>query len=88
VTAGIAATFPEISDIEGDCRFRNCKHESEPGCAVQAGIAAGEIDPERLKRFQKLSREDAQATETIAEAHARGRKFGKMVKAAQARKKR
>jgi ribosome biogenesis GTPase len=55
---------------------------------VQAGIAAGEIDPERLKRFQKLSREDAQATETIAEAHARGRKFGKMVKAAQARKKR
>ncbi len=88
VAAGIAATFPEISDVEGDCKFRDCKHDGEPGCAVQAGIAAGDIDPERLKRFQKLVREDAQATETIAQAHARGRKFGKMVKAAQARKKR
>lgn len=88
VAAGIAATFPEISEVEGNCRFRNCEHVSEPGCAIQAGIAAGDIDPERLKRFQKLVREDTQATETIAQAHSRGRKFGKIVKAAQARKKR
>ena len=88
VAAGIAATFPEISEVEGNCRFRNCEHVSEPGCAIQAGIAAGDIDPERLKRFQKLVREDAQATETIAQAHSRGRKFGKIVKAAQSRKKR
>lgn len=86
VAVGIAATFPEISEVEGNCRFRNCKHEGEPGCAVQAGIAAGDIDPERLKRFQKLIREDAQATETIAQAHARGRKFGKVVKAAMKKK--
>ncbi len=88
VAVGIAATFPEISDIENDCKFRDCKHDNEPGCAVQAAIAAGHIDPERLKRYQKLMREDAIATETVAEAHARGRKFGKIVKAAQARKKR
>lgn len=88
VAAGIAATFPEISEVEGNCRFRNCEHISEPGCAIQAGITAGDIDPERLKRFQKLVREDAQATETIAQAHSRGRKFGKIVKAAQSRKKR
>ncbi|MCO4847642.1 MAG: ribosome small subunit-dependent GTPase A [Yoonia sp.] len=87
VAAGIAATFPEISEVEGNCRFRNCEHISEPGCAIQAGIAAGDIDPERLKRFQKLVREDAQATETIAQAHSRGRKFGKIVKAAKSRKK-
>jgi len=87
VSAGIAATFPEISEVEQACKFRNCKHESEPGCAVQAGIAAGDIDPERLKRYQKLMLEDSHATETIAQAHARGRKFGKMVKAAQSRKK-
>ena len=88
VAAGISATFPEISELEGNCKFRNCKHDNEPGCAVQAAIASGAIDPDRLKRFQKLVKEDAQATETIAQAHARGRKFGKMVKAAQARKKR
>jgi len=86
VAAGIAATFPEISEIENDCRFRNCKHESEPGCAVQAAIASGAVDPERLKRFQKLVREDAMATETIAQAHARSRKFGKVVKAAMKKK--
>jgi ribosome biogenesis GTPase len=88
VAAGIAATFPEISEVEGNCRFRNCEHISEPGCAIQAAITAGEIDPERLKRYQKLVREDTQATETIAQAHSRGRKFGKIVKAAQSRKKR
>ena len=88
VAAGIAATFPEVSEVEGNCRFRNCAHEGEPGCAVQAGIAAGDIDPERLKRYQKLVREDTHATESVAQAHARGRKYGKIVKAAQSRKKR
>ncbi len=86
VAIGIAATFPEISEIEGNCHFRNCKHDGEPGCAVQAAVAAGEVDPERLKRFKKLIREDAMATETIAQAHARGRKFGKIVKAATKKK--
>lgn len=86
VAVGIAATFEEISELEDGCKFRDCKHESEPGCAVQAAIKAGDIDPERLKRFQKLVREDAQATETIAQAHARSRKFGKVVKAAMKKK--
>lgn len=88
VANGIAATFREISEVEGNCRFRNCEHVSEPGCAIQAAVKAGKIDPERLKRYQKLVREDSQATETIAQAHSRGRKFGKIVKAAQSRKKR
>jgi ribosome biogenesis GTPase len=53
---------------------------------VQAAVASGAIDPARLKRFQKLVREDAMATETIAQAHARSRKFGKTVKAATKKK--
>ena len=88
VSVGISATFPEISELEPDCKFRDCKHESEPGCAVQAAVAAGDVDPERLKRFNKLIREDKMATESIAEAHARNRKFGKVVKAAMKKKKR
>ncbi len=88
VSAGISATFSEISELEDQCKFRDCKHETEPGCAVQAAIKTGDVDPDRLKRFQKLTREDQIATETVAEAHARSRKFGKVVKAAMKQKKR
>ncbi len=87
VAFGIDATFPEISERAARCKFRDCAHESEPGCAVQAAIATGEIDPERLRRFNKLKRENAQATETIAQARDRSKKFGKMVKNAMQTKK-
>ncbi len=82
VAYGIDATFPEITEQATKCKFRDCAHETEPGCAVQAGIAAGEIDPERLRRFRKLKRENEQATETIAQARDRSRKFGKMYRSA------
>ncbi len=86
VAFGIDATFPEISELATQCKFRDCDHESEPGCAVQAAIAAGTVDPDRLKRFKKLKRENLQATETIAQARDRNRKFGKKVKAAMKKK--
>lgn len=86
VSYGIDATFPEISELADQCKFRDCKHEGEPGCKVAAAIAAGEIEPDRLKRYQKLKREDYYATETAAEAHIRQRKFGKMVKSAMKKK--
>lgn len=88
VSYGIDATFPEISELAAQCKFRDCAHESEPGCAVQAGIATGDVDPDRLKRFKKLKRENQQATETIAQARDRSRKFGKMVKSAVKKKSR
>jgi len=82
VAFGIDATFPEISELAETCKFRDCDHETEPGCAVQAAIALGEIDPERLKRFKKLKRENEQATQTIAQARDRSRKLGKMYRSA------
>ena len=88
VVDGINATFPEISELEPLCKFRDCKHEGEPGCAVQAAINRGEVSADRLKRFQKLRREDALATETIAQARERYRKLGKMYRSAQNKKKR
>lgn len=88
VTYGIDATFPEISELVNQCKFRDCRHESEPGCAVLAAIESGEVDADRLRRYRKLKREDAIATETTAETHARQRKFGKMVKSAVKGKKR
>jgi ribosome biogenesis GTPase len=51
VAYGIDATFPEISERAAQCKFRDCEHDSEPGCMVQAAIKSGEIDPDRLTRF-------------------------------------
>ncbi|WP_106745039.1 ribosome small subunit-dependent GTPase A [Yoonia maritima] len=86
VSFGIDATFPEISELAETCKFRDCAHESEPGCKVQAAIAAGEIDPDRLKRFKKLKRENIQATETIAQARDRSKKLGKHIKSVMKKK--
>lgn len=85
---GISAVFDDIETLARDCRFRDCAHEAEPGCAVRAAIAAGDLDPERLLRWQKLLREDRYNSETVAEARARGKAFGKMVREVTTHKKR
>ncbi|MEO0914033.1 MAG: ribosome small subunit-dependent GTPase A [Pseudomonadota bacterium] len=85
---GIDAVFADLADLATNCKFSDCAHESEPGCAVQAAIAAGTLEPERLRRWQKLLREDRFNSETVAERHARDRAFGKRVKAAMKRKER
>ncbi|HXW15974.1 MAG TPA: ribosome small subunit-dependent GTPase A [Terriglobia bacterium] len=53
----VAQTFPEISELAIHCRFRDCQHEGEPGCAVAAGIATGQIDADRLDSLHRLRRE-------------------------------
>ena len=77
---GIDATFPEISELASQCKFRNCAHDAEPGCMVQKAVQAGQIDPDRLARFKKLTQENAQATEAIALARDKVRKQGRTAK--------
>ena len=83
--AGIAATFSDIAGLAAECRFSDCTHATEPGCAVQAAIAAGSLDPDRLRRQQKLAREDARNTETWHERHVRARGWAKATKAGKER---
>jgi ribosome biogenesis GTPase len=52
-----AAGFDDIEALAEGCRFRDCKHEEEPGCAVQAAVEAGELSAERLESSHKLRRE-------------------------------
>ncbi len=78
VADGIDAFFDDLTALALTCRFTDCKHEVEPGCAVQAAIAAGDLDPARLHRWQKLLREDRFNSESIHQAHQRNRAFGKM----------
>jgi ribosome biogenesis GTPase / thiamine phosphate phosphatase len=53
----LSGTFTDITDLEQHCRFRNCQHQQEPGCAIQQAIANRELDPKRLLNYQKLQRE-------------------------------
>ena len=54
VDEGIDETFSDIAELEACCRFSNCKHDTEPGCAVKAAIADGTLSMERFELFQNL----------------------------------
>jgi ribosome biogenesis GTPase len=58
VASGIDTLFAEITELAPLCRFRDCTHGHEPGCAVRAAVASGELSSERLERWQKLSAEN------------------------------
>ena len=74
-TEGLSETFSDVEQYLGRCRFRDCRHEKEPGCAVKAAIAAGDLDPARWERYRKL-RTEAQSHE---EALRRKKEWSKTV---------
>jgi len=55
---GLGQAFGEIAELAANCRFRDCKHVNEPGCAVRGAVESGTLDPERLESFHKLGREE------------------------------
>ena len=61
VAAGLDILFAEITEQAAQCRFRDCTHAHEPGCAVQAAVVGGAIDRERLERWRKLQDENAES---------------------------
>ncbi|WP_035987962.1 ribosome small subunit-dependent GTPase A [Leptolyngbya sp. KIOST-1] len=54
---GLGATFADIEELAEDCRFRDCRHRGEPGCAVEAAVEAGDLSRSRLHSYHKLQRE-------------------------------
>jgi ribosome biogenesis GTPase len=54
---GLGAAFEDIEALAAECRFKDCGHTSEPGCAVLAALETGALDPGRWRNFQKLQRE-------------------------------
>lgn len=54
---GFQNTFQDIEDLTKQCRFRDCQHEGQPGCAIQSALDEGVIDPKRYSNYQKLQRE-------------------------------
>jgi ribosome biogenesis GTPase len=57
---GIERTFPELFSLAEQCRFRDCKHDEEPGCAVREAIDRGAVDAERLRSMKALVSEEVE----------------------------
>ncbi len=55
---GSSRVFAEIEELMSTCRFRNCRHDSEPGCEVLAALADGRLDPDRYRNYRKVIREN------------------------------
>lgn len=62
VSSGVAEMFDDIVETTLDCRFTNCSHVDEPGCAIRAGILDRTLDPARVARWRKLRDEDVAST--------------------------
>ncbi|MDA9059428.1 ribosome small subunit-dependent GTPase A [Planktomarina temperata] len=73
VSVGLEETFADLHALKQNCRFNDCAHKTEPGCAVQAAVASGEVDVPRLQRWLKLVAEDAENTKFLANRKLRDR---------------
>ncbi len=87
ISDALGEVFDDIEALASQCRFSDCRHESEPGCAVRRAIDESRLDPRRLANYKKLLREDAIHNQSLVERRASERAFGKLVKGAMAAKR-
>lgn len=76
----IDSTFRQISDLSRTCRFSNCTHTHEKGCAILEAIKTGIIEQAQFDNYQKMKREQFHYSATAAEKRTKDKQFGKMVK--------
>jgi ribosome biogenesis GTPase len=86
VDAALATVFDDIEAVAAKCRFTDCRHESEPGCAVRNAVENGDIEARRLRNYLKLLRENERNSASLAEKRLQGRAFAKHVKQVKALK--
>ena len=85
----VASSFADVETLAESCRFSDCAHDTEPGCAVRAAVEAGDLAPGRLEAWAALGREAAAAARRAdpRAQHAYERRFGRMVREASKRKR-
>jgi len=79
-TEGIIATFQEIADIALNCKFPDCKHINETGCAVIDSLNKGTIDKDSYDNYQKILKEQERFQTTVFERRKKDKAFGKMIR--------
>ena len=89
---GVREAFADVDALAAGCRFRDCRHGKEPGCAVRAALETGLLDEARLASFRKLQREAAfharrQSEHAARDERKRAREFGRMGRDAQVLKR-
>lgn len=80
VSDGLEMTFEEISMLANDCKYRDCTHVNEVGCAVIAAVDNGEFDPDSYANYLKMEREKEHFESDVIERKKKDKDFGKMVK--------
>jgi len=82
VSEGLDDTFADIGELAKNCRFSDCSHSSEPGCAVRAAIERHDLSEERLQDYLKLRKESAFHDLSYVERRKKDRDFGRLVRSA------
>ena len=85
---GVATLFEDIEQTAQNCRFNDCRHQGETGCAVDEGVREGRIDPRRLENYLKLRLEMERSEESLVEKRRRSKSLARMYKRVQADKRR
>lgn len=84
---GLGTVFSEIEALALQCRFPDCRHKTEPGCAVQRAIESGELSQRRFDNYVKLLRENERNNASLASLRSKGRDLAKAIKQVTAMKK-
>ena len=84
----LETTFEQIYELAEECKFNDCTHQNEKGCAIRAALESGELQEETYENFMKLERERAHFSASVHEKRKRDKAFGKMVKQAKYQKSR
>ncbi len=87
MSQGIEMTFSRIVEQAQQCKFKDCRHEDEPGCAIRAAIDAGILSAEAYENYLKLKLEEARFSSSKHEKRRKDRAQGKFYKSVMARKK-
>lgn len=77
---GLSMTFADIEELANSCRFSDCQHQNEPGCAVNTAVQRGELDERRVHNYVKLRREEALNSASLKEKRAKDKALGKYYK--------
>lgn len=88
IDEGLDETFSEITELSKNCKFSNCSHTNEKGCAILAAIEVGDLSEKRYQNYLKMKKESAFNEMSYLEKRKKDRQFGKMVKSIMKNKQR